>query len=72
MQNVTSERRRIALQIQAVVVPFHDDAVTEDAGIRASYRLRASHLLDGLDVAVLPFPDLRAMLLAARADLGLR
>ena len=68
---MTSERERIALQIQAVVVPYHDEAVTEDSEIRAGYRLRATDLLDRLDTAVLPFPDLRARLSAARAELGL-
>ena len=66
-----SERARIALQIQAVVVPYDDAALTEDSGLRAGYRLRATDLLDGLDAAVLPFPDLRAKLSAARAALGL-
>ena len=71
MQGEKSERERIALQIQAVVVPFHDEAATWDSGLRAGYLLRATGLLDGLDIAVLPFPDLRDRLSAARAELGL-
>jgi hypothetical protein len=66
-----AERRRIALQIRAVVVPYRDDALTEESGLLAGYRLRASGLLDDLDIAVLPFPDLRARLSAARVELGL-
>ena len=71
MTNVTRERERIALQIRAVLVPFDDEAVTGDSGVLAGYLLRASGLLDGLDSAVLPFPDLSASLSAARAELGL-
>ena len=71
MQSVTRERERIALQIQAVVAPYHDEAVTGDTRVLAGYRLRARGLLDGLDIAVLPFPDLSASLSAARAELGL-
>ena len=68
---MTSERERIALQIQAVVVPYRDQHATDDSASWDGYRLRASSLLDGLDTAVLPFPDLLASLSAARAELGL-
>jgi hypothetical protein len=71
MQNVRSERERIALQIRAVIAPYRDDRITKDVAIHAEYRLRASRLLDALDVAVLPFPDLHARLSAARSELGL-
>jgi hypothetical protein len=70
-QNAASERARIALQIQAVVAPYRDHLVTEDREVRDGYRLRATSLLDGLDVAALPFPDLRDRLFAARAELDL-
>ena len=70
-QNAASERERIALQIQAVVAPYRDHLVTEDREVRDGYRLRATSLLDGLDVAALPFPDLRDRLFAARAELEL-
>ena len=68
---MTSERERIALQIQAVVVPYRDHLVTDDAAVHLGYRLRASSLLDGLDIAAQPFPDLTDSLSAARAELGL-
>ena len=35
------------------------------------HRMRASRLLDGLDTTVRRFPDLRAKLAPARAELGL-
>ena len=66
-----SERARIALQIQAVVVPYRDHLVTDDPDVCDGYRLRSRSLLDGLDTAVVPFPDLRASLSAARAELEL-
>ena len=71
MNSETSERRRIALQIRAVVVPYRDPFVTDDPAVCDGYRSRARSLLDGLDTAVVPFPDLLASLSAARAELGL-
>ena len=71
MLRITSERERIALQIQAVVAPYRDAMVRSDSGICDGYRLRASSLLDGLDIAAQPFPDLQDSLSAARAELEL-
>ena len=67
---VNPEWERIALQIQAVVDPY-DESVREDVWARAEYRLRAQPLLDGLDIAARPFPDLQVRLSAARAELNL-
>ena len=61
------EWERIALQIQAVVGPY-DESVRDDVWARAEYRLRARPLLDSLDVAARPFPDLQDRLVAARAE----
>ena len=72
MLRVTSERERIALQIQAVVAPYRDHLETDDSGgTWDGYRLRASSLLDALDRAARPFPDLQARLSAARIELEL-
>ena len=71
MQNVASERARIALQIQAVVAPYRHHLVRDHAGTWDGYRLRARSLLDSLDVAVQSFPDLRDSLSAAKAELEL-
>lgn len=68
---MTLERARIALQIQAVVVPYRDDLDRNDPAVCAGYRLRASSLLDGLDTAVRPFLDLQDRLAAARLELEL-
>ena len=64
------EWERIALEIRAVVEPY-DEAVRDDVGAGAEYRLRAQSLLDRLDVAARPFPDLQDKLVAARAELSL-
>ena len=70
-RSAVAERERVALQIQWVVVPYRDHLVTDDPAVWDGYRLRARSLLDGLDTAVVPFPDLRASLSAARAELEL-
>jgi hypothetical protein len=69
--NAESERARIALQIQAVVAPYRDHRVTDDSEVCDGYRLRAISLLDGLDTAARPFPDLQDSLSAARTELEL-
>ena len=66
-----TQRDRINLSLRAVVVPFRDRAVQENADIRHAYCLRASALLGGLEDAVRGIPDLRLSLAAARAELGL-
>ena len=70
-QTVASERARIALQIQAVVAPYRDHLMRDHAGSWDGYRLRAKALLDGLDTAARPFPDLQDSLSAARVELEL-
>jgi hypothetical protein len=71
MQPATSEHKRITLQIRAVVEPYRDRLVRNDSKVRTGYRRRARRLLDRLDSAVLPFPDLAASLSAARVELEL-
>ena len=67
--DAASERERIALQIQAVVAPYSADLVRDDPAGWDGYRLRARSLLDGLDAAARPFPDLQGRLSAARSQL---
>lgn len=64
------ERRRIGLQILAVVVPWRDafpDMYREECDL---FRVRAHALLNYLDVAVLPYPDLREALADAKKELA--
>jgi len=71
MPPLTLDRERIALQIRAVVVPYRLEQERRDPEACESYRGRARPLLDYLDDAVGPHPDLQAALAAARAELGL-
>ena len=63
------ERERIVLEIRAVVEPY-EEAVRDGVEAGAEYRLRAQPLLDRLEVAARPFPDLQDKLVAARAELS--
>ena len=53
------------------MVEPYDEAVRDDVAAAAEYRLRAQSLLDRLDVAAQPFPDLKDKVVAARARLSL-
>jgi hypothetical protein len=64
------DRRRIALQILAVVAPWRDARPDMDQEECEQFRVRGQALLNYLDVAVLPYPDLRAALAAARLELA--
>lgn len=64
------ERKRIALQILAVVVPWRHELPQMDPADRDLFRVRAHALLNYLDVAVMPYPDLQDALAAARAELA--
>lgn len=64
------ERRRIALQILAVVVPWRDALRELDVAECDLFRVRAHALLNYLDVAVMPYPDLQDALAAARSELA--
>ena len=71
MHSNALERERIELQIRAVVVPFRIERELRDQDVRKDFRRRARELLDHLDAAVGPYPDLQEALGAARVELGL-
>ena len=62
------DRRRIALQIRAVRVTFRVEQPRRSPEAMAAFRSRAREILDGLDEAVRPFPDLERDLADARAE----
>ena len=62
------ERRRIALQIRAVRVTFRVEQPRGSPETMAAFRSRARELLDGLEDAVRPFPELEDELADARAE----
>ena len=62
------ERRRIALQIRAVRVTFRIERPRGSPETMAAFRSRAAELLDGLEEAVRPFPELEEALAETRAE----
>ena len=57
------------MQIRAVVVPYRIERRRRDSLTMIRFRERALSLLDQLDDAVRPHPDLEARLLEARQEL---
>ena len=62
------DRRRIALQIHAVRVTFRAEQPRGNPESMAAFRSRARALLDGLEEAVRPFPELERDLADTRAE----
>jgi len=67
-----SAHARVALQLRAIVAPYRDPLLQDDPLNRDDYRQRAARLLEGLENAAAPYPDLEAKLAEARAELGLK
>ena len=63
------DRRRIEMQIRAVVVTYRIEQRRRDAPTMEKFRDRARSILDGLEVEVRPYPDLETQLLEARQEL---
>ena len=63
------DRRRIDLQIQSVVVTYRAENRRRNSGTMIAFRARAHQLLDDLDEAVHPYPDLQLALADARQEL---
>jgi len=70
MDSVMTQRQRIALQIRAVVVPYRIEQERNDREVCEMFRVRAHALLNYLDAAVGPYPDLQDALAAARTELA--
>jgi len=64
------DRRRIALQIRAVRVTLRIEQPRGSPESMNAFRARARELLDGLEDAVRPFPELERELAEARAEVG--
>lgn len=62
------DRRRIALQIRAIRVTLRVEEPRHNPETMEAFRSRARTLLDGLEEAVRPFPDLEDALAEARAE----
>ena len=63
------DRRQIEFQIRAVTVTYRIEQRRRDSPTMDAFRARARVLLDQLDEAVEPYPDLRARLEEARREL---
>jgi hypothetical protein len=62
------DRRRIALQIRATLVPFLVEQRRRDSAVMQAVRARARELLAELEEAVEPYPDLKEELAHARRE----
>ncbi len=60
------DKRRVALQIRAILVMFQAEERRPDSQTMRDVRSRARELFDELDEAVQPFADLQAELAQAR------
>ena len=64
-------RRRIELQIRAVVVTYRLEQRRRDDSTMEAFRSRARSILEALDAEVQDHPDLAARLLEARRELSI-
>ena len=63
------DRRRIELQLRAILLTYRVEHRRRDSSTMREFRERARALLDGLEEAVLPYPDLKAAVDDARREL---
>ena len=63
------DRRRIALQIRSILVPFRVERRRRDSATMAEFRLRARRMMDALDESVEDDPELRKALAEARHEI---
>lgn len=63
------DRRRIELQIDAILIPYRIERTRRDDETMDEFRDHARSILDGLEKAAREYPDLHARLLAVRGEL---
>jgi hypothetical protein len=63
------DKRRIELQLRAIRVTLRVEQPRHSTATMDDVRMRARELLDGLEEAVRPFPDLADELAAARREI---
>jgi hypothetical protein len=63
------DRRRIELQIRAIVVSYRIERRRRDSPTMEEFRARARSILDGLEEDVRDHPDLEARLAETRHEL---
>lgn len=63
------DRRRIGLQIRAILIPYRVERHRRDAATMAEFRLRARRMMDALEEGARADPELRKALADARAEI---
>jgi hypothetical protein len=63
------DRRRIALQIRAILIPYRVERDRRDSATMAEFRLRARRMIDGLEEGVRADPELQKALADAREEI---
>ena len=63
------DRRRIALQIRAILIPYRVERQRRDSATMEKFRARAREMMDALDDSVGDDPDLRKALADARREI---
>jgi hypothetical protein len=63
------DRRRIALQIRAILIPFRVERQRRDTATMEQFRMRARRLMDALEERVEADPELRKVLADARREI---
>jgi hypothetical protein len=63
------DRRRIALQIRAILVPYRVERLRRDSATMAEFRLRARRMMDGLEESARAYPELQKALDDAREEI---
>ena len=63
------DRRRIALQIRAILIPFRVERQRRDTATMEQFRLRARRMMDALAERVEADPELRKALADARREI---
>ena len=66
------DRRRIELQIDAVLIPFRIERTRRDTSTLEEFRAHARSILDGLEEDARAYPELHARLLAVRRELDIQ
>jgi len=64
------DRRRIALQIRAILIPYRVERQRRDSATMDQFRLRARGMMDALDESVEGDPELQKALADAREEIA--
>ena len=63
------DRRRVALQIRAILIPFRVERRRRDSATMEQFRVRARQMMDALEERVQGDPELRKALADARREI---